>query len=255
MATCGNSGRSPQPHIHFQVQSSPVPGAKTLDYPFAYYLKNNSEILSSFSNPGEGEIISDLQTHTLLKNSFGIQPNRVLKFSYTDQNGTERTAQWEAFTDAYNYNYLYCSETESSAYYVNDGSMFYFTTFYGDKNSLLYYFYLTAFKVLLGYYEHIEISDELPLNTIFNKNGMIWLHDFIAPFTNRVHAYYAIKPIKTDDVHHPKSMTLASKIELSVFGKTRHESTSTITMKDNRIAQFTYENKKIKIEAKCINTL
>ena len=255
LATCGNSGRSPQPHIHFQVQSSPVPGAKTLDYPFAYYLKNNSEILSSFSNPGEGEIISDLQTHTLLKNSFGIQPNRVLKFSYTDQNGTERTAQWEAFTDAYNYNYLYCSETESSAYYVNDGSMFYFTTFYGDKNSLLYYFYLTAFKVLLGYYEHIEISDELPLNTIFNKNGMIWLHDFIAPFTNRVHAYYAIKPIKTDDVHHPQSMTLASKIELSVFGKTRHESTSTITMKDNRIAQFTYENKKIKIEAKCINTL
>ena len=257
LATCGNSGRSPQPHIHFQVQSSPIPGSKTLDYPFAYYLKtkNNHEILSSFSNPEEGEIISDLQTHTLLKNAFGIQPNRVLKFSYTDNKGIECSAQWEAYTDAYNYNYLYCSKTESYAYYVNDGSMFYFTTFYGDKNSLLYYFYLTAFKVLLGYYEHIGISDELPLNTIFNKNGMIWLNDFIAPFTNRVHANYSIKPDWADDVHHPQSLILASKIELSVFGRVKNESNGTITMKDNRIEQFTYENKKIKIKAKCTDTL
>lgn len=257
VATCGNSGRSPVPHIHFQVQSSPTPGSKTLDYPFAYYLttNNNRLVLSSFSKPEEGEVITDLHIHTLLKNSFGIQPNKVLKFSYTDNQGIERQAQWEAFTDAYNYSYLYCSATESSAYYVNDGTMFYFTTFYGDKNSLLYYFYLTAFKVLLGYYEEIEISDELPLNTIFNKNGMIWLHDFIAPFTRRVVARYYFKPVGADDVHHPQSITLASKIELSVFGKTRQESSGSITLKNNRIESFSYENKKIKIEAKCTNTL
>ena len=257
LANCGNSGRSHQPHIHFQVQSSPVTGARTLDYPFAYFLKSdkNGTILSSFTNPNEGELIANVQVDSLLKNSFGIQPNRVLKFCFSDGNGDELTQEWEAFTDAYNCNYLYCSETESTAYYVNDGSMFYFTTFYGNKKSLLYYFYLTAFKVLLGYYEELVIKDELPLNTIFNKNGLIWLHDFVAPFTNKVRACYTIKPGATDDVYHPGCLTLVSGIELSVYGRIQHESSGSITLMNNRIENFTYENKKIKIEAKCVNTL
>ena len=33
LANCGNSGRSHQPHIHFQVQSSPIAGAKTINSP------------------------------------------------------------------------------------------------------------------------------------------------------------------------------------------------------------------------------
>ncbi len=256
IANCGNSGRSPQPHIHFQVQISPLPGSKTVNYPFACYLKlqNNREILSSFSNPEEGDLITNVLTQPLLKKSFDIQPNTILRFSYSDAKGVERVEEWEAFTDAYNYNYLYCADTASTAYYFNDGSIFYFTTFYGNKRSLLYYFYLTAYKVLLGYHEDLEVKDKLPLDSIFNKNGMIWLHDFIAPFTNRIHAFYSIKQTEADDAGHPQSLTLVSEINLSVYGRIRHESTGSISLKNNRIEKFTFENKKIKIEAKCLNT-
>jgi murein DD-endopeptidase MepM/ murein hydrolase activator NlpD len=41
LAHCGNSGRSPEPHVHFQVQIFPLVGAKTIDYPFAYFYKTN----------------------------------------------------------------------------------------------------------------------------------------------------------------------------------------------------------------------
>lgn len=256
LATCGNSGRSHQPHIHFQVQSSPKTGAKTLNYPISYYLKstNNGDILTTFSIPEEGEIISDLHSSTLLKKAFAIQPNSILKFKYLDEKGIEITERWEAFTDAYNSNYLYCSETESTAYYVNDGSTFYFTTFYGNKKSLLYYFYLTAFKVLLGYYEHLEIVDEIALNAVYNKNILVWLHDFIAPFTKRIRACYTILPTETDDAVMPQYLKLSSKIDLKIFGRTQRESKSTITLKDNRINMFTYETNRFKIQAQCIDT-
>jgi hypothetical protein len=100
----------------------------------------------------------------------------------------------------------------------------------------------------------MAIQDELPLNTIFNKNGLIWLNDFIAPFTNKVLAIYTIKPGKTDDVYHPGCLTLESSIDISLFGTIRRESSGSITFKNNRIEQFTYENKKLKIEAKCADT-
>lgn len=253
LANCGNSGRSPQPHIHFQVQASPKIGAKTIDYPFSYYLKSKSNglILTSFTNPDEGEIISDVPSHALLRNSFTIPPNSVLKFNYSDGNGVERQAKWEAFTDAYNYGYLYCRESKSSAYYVNDGTMFYFTTFYGDKNSLLYYFYLTAFKVLLGYHKKLEITDVLPLNTIRNKNMIIWLHDFIAPFSNRIRLVYSIRQTGSDDNFQPHTLTLISKIESFIYGKIQQESSGTIILNNDRIDKFTFCNKKINIEAVC----
>jgi len=255
LANCGNSGRSPQPHLHFQVQTSPKPGSKTIDYPFAYYLQthNNKLRISSFANPAEGETVSGVRKLTLLKKSFDFAPDSVLEFTFKDEHGADHYEKWIAYTDAYNNNYLYCSQTKSIAYYVNDGTMFYFTTFYGSKKSLLYYFYLTAFKVLLGYYQDLRIADTLPLNSLQNKYGMIWLHDFIAPFTNKVCANYSMRQTEGDDAYHPQSLTLVSQIDLSVFGKIHPESKSTILLRDNRITKFTFSNKTTYLEATCTN--
>ena len=41
--------------------------------------------------------------------------------------------------------------------------MFYFTSFYGDQKSLLYSFYLTAYKVLLASYSTIETDRSFPV--------------------------------------------------------------------------------------------
>ena len=38
LGTCGNSGRSPEPHLHFQVQATPYVGSRTLAYPLAYFM-------------------------------------------------------------------------------------------------------------------------------------------------------------------------------------------------------------------------
>jgi urea transporter len=256
LAVCGNSGRSPEPHLHFQVQTSPILGSKTIDYPFAYYNLNQDpeQKLLQFSKPIDAQVVSGINLNNFLKTAFDIMPNTTLKFQYNVSNGTELKEQWEAFTDAYNYKYLYCKETESSAYYVDDGSMFYFTAFYGNKKSLLYYFYLTSYKVFLGETNNVEVIDAMPLNIIQNKKISILLHDFIAPFYNYIKVLYSIKTESVDNPFDTSKLVLNSKIQISVFGKLKSESKSSITLSENIIKEFTYKTKKISIKARCINS-
>jgi murein DD-endopeptidase MepM/ murein hydrolase activator NlpD len=59
LAACGNSGRSPEPHLHFQVQVAPYLGSKTIDYPFAYFEQKTPTgvQLSQFKKPTEGNLV------------------------------------------------------------------------------------------------------------------------------------------------------------------------------------------------------
>jgi urea transporter/murein DD-endopeptidase MepM/ murein hydrolase activator NlpD len=251
LAYCGNSGRSPEPHLHFQAQLTPLPGARTLDYPFAYYLqKTDSGIhLRSFSIPSEGDVVTNVTGDPLLKESFNFQPGMIVRFRYKRGNGPENTVSWEVFTDSYNNKYFYCRESQSTAYFVNDGTMFYFTSFYGDRGSLLYFFYLAAYKVLLGYYEHIELTDLLPLHIIRKNKISLWLHDIVAPFYQFLKAHYTIRPAWADSPVNPTEIRLTSKIDIESFASRRDEGSGIITLKENRLKDFSFESEKFLIWA------
>jgi murein DD-endopeptidase MepM/ murein hydrolase activator NlpD len=244
VASCGNSGRSPEPHLHFQVQSTPLPGSKTLSYPFAYYILkvNDGMNLCSFRTPQEGEIVSNLEPNPLLKEAFNFQPGMVLKFKYESVKGLEKNVSWEVFADSYNYKYLYCNETQSAAYFVNDGTMFYFTSFFGDQKSLLYSFYLTAYKVLLAYYNTIEITDLFPLHIIRKNSISLLLHDFVAPFYQFMKAKYSIKPVWADSPVNPGHIELSSKIRISYFESDREEGSGKIVLSDNHLREFSFSS-------------
>jgi urea transporter/murein DD-endopeptidase MepM/ murein hydrolase activator NlpD len=256
LAYCGNSGRSPEPHLHFQVQVTPLLGSKTINYPFAYYAEKEKTVqqLRQFSKPSEGALVSGVKINPLLKVAFDIMPNTTLKYSYLNDREIEKTEQWEAFTDAWNNKYIYCKDTAASAYYVNDGVMFYFTAFYGKKESLLYYFYLSAYKVFLGDLNMAEMKVAMPLNIIRNKKISIWFQDFIAPFYNYINVWHSVKSEVSENPPDAGILILKSQIEVSVFGKTGTNSESTITLKENCINEFTYETNKTKIHAKWVNS-
>ncbi len=256
LATCGNSGRSPIPHLHFQVQITPLLGAKTIFYPIAYYhqKEKTGQELNQFLVPAEGSLVSGVNVNALLKEAFDIMPDMSLTYRYKNDEGLEITEKWDAYTDPYNNKYLHCKATESSAYYVNDGSMFYFTAFYGNKKSLLYYFYLSAYKVFLTNPGSVVVKDAMPLNTVRNKKTRIWLHDFVAPFYTYIRAGYSVKVASNDNPFNTERITLNSATEVTIWGKIHIQSNSVITVHNNCIEEFSFESAKTKIKAICVKS-
>jgi urea transporter len=184
---CGNSGRSPQPHLHFQIQATPYIGSKTLSYPFAYYFNrvDNKNSLASYSVPSEGELIGNPEVNTSIKKAFDLQPGYTAKL--TRENGA--TESWEVFKDELGQSCIYCKTTGAAAYFINNGTMFYFTSFYGDQQSLLYYFYQAAYKIIFNHTETMLVNDEFPLHLTANKT-LLCLQDFVAPFYRFINISY-----------------------------------------------------------------
>ena len=58
---CGNSGRSPYPHLHFQLQSLPYISSQTLEHPISNFLvhKNGEDTLVNYKVPAQNDIISN----------------------------------------------------------------------------------------------------------------------------------------------------------------------------------------------------
>ena len=236
LANCGSSGRSPQPHVHFQLQHLPYIGSPTIEYPIAHYIeRENSEYkIHFFDFPKKNQQVSNINPTNTISSAMKFIPGQKLNFEVKELNSnTKKQVTWEVLVDYYNQSYLYCPETKSIAYYYSDGKMFMFTKFYGDKTSELFYFYLSLYRISLGYYPQLIIEDSLPL-TLINYKPILWIQDFVAPMFLFLKSRYKAQYIKkTEDfskslvriksnvsfgVHHFDFRTISFEIEFTNYG-------------------------------------
>jgi urea transporter len=250
LGACGNSGRSPEPHIHFQLQTEPKIGAKTMAYPIGYFVerRDGKHCLRISEVPKENSFISSVTTHALLSESFDFIPG--LKMNFIDNQSGEKV-QWEVFTDEWNRSYLYCHSSKSTAYFVNDGTMLYFFDFEGSKRSLLFYFYLAAYRVLLGCYDDLDVTDSVPL-THFNNRSVQWIQDFLAPFYRFTTADYFSTYTKVDNLHEPSAATLESCVEARFLGSTFRKILFEIQLQDRKIYHFAFSVNGVKKSYSCV---
>jgi urea transporter/murein DD-endopeptidase MepM/ murein hydrolase activator NlpD len=241
LARCGNSGRSPEPHIHFQLQTIPIVGAKTFEYPISYFIERhgNEKKLIISDVPKEDTFISNVRVNELLVIGFALMPGQ--KIVMQKENSTDKI-YWEIFTDATNRTYIYCEKTNSYAYFVNDGTMFYFTDFEGKKSSLLFQFYLASYRQLLGYYETITIQDKVPL-IHFNNKFIAFFQDFFAPFYLFTTANYASTFSYADNQYAPQKILINSEIEAKIINYTFKKINYELELKDHKIQRFTIHHK------------
>lgn len=236
LAACGNSGRSPEPHVHFQMQLTPNIGARTYPYPIAYFMEGtaNSKQLRTFEVPREQSIVSNIDVAGLLQQSYNFTPGQTLQL--TDSEG--ETTFWHCLTDAYNRTYLHCAATNSTLWFIHDGVMFYCYDFEGDTTSLLFDFYMANYRVLLAVYRNIEITDIFPL-IHFSNRFILVLQDFFAPFYLFTKAHYSMQCTECDNPTSPKTVRLQARASSRFLGKNLRTKTFEMAFLDNRLHEFT----------------
>ncbi|MBC6108904.1 urea transporter [Pedobacter fastidiosus] len=234
---CGNSGRSPEPHLHFQMQTTPYIGSKTFAYPFAYFVNEQNNQLQNFEVPKEGETIQSPEINAYLKHAFNFQPGYIAKIK--SDNGKHET--WEVFTDSLNYNYFYCHENQSIAYFINNLNSFYFTRFYGSKQSLLYLFYQSAYKI--NFSTHAVNDVYATDSESFKPN--LWLQDLISPFFTYIKRVYSNVSVLQSD-----GLEINVKAIDEILGRSKKLFDAEIKISNKGITdlELLCKNKKVKIK-------
>ncbi|OFY36047.1 MAG: hypothetical protein A2W91_13385 [Bacteroidetes bacterium GWF2_38_335] len=250
IASAGNSGRSPFPHLHFQLQATPYIGSKTLEYPVSNYIVKNADTydFQSYKNPSNGQDVTNIVPQKILGNAFKMVPGKKMIFSYKG-----KTIEWEIATDFYYNHYIYCALTNSYAYFYSDDDLFFFKGFKGKKSSLLYHFYLAVYKIQKGFYRNINLTDKYPVNVIGNKT-ILAFQDIFAPFFMFTKGVYTMTDDFIDDEMWPSMIKLRSEAALFLFGY-KVKSVSYIIEIDNEgIKSITINEKNKNTLATCIRS-
>ncbi len=221
IAKVGNSGRSPYPHLHFQLQQTPYIGSHTILYPFSSYFKvdaDGTRKLKTYDFPQTGEKIEKIAINELMNKALTWEVGRKMEMEI-EQNGIKRLELWRIQADMYRNTYIESVDSNSFAYFYNDGNLTYFKNFAGKKSSALYHFYLALYKVHHSFYAGIRMDDEVALHLSSLPLPTRILQDIISPFYLFIHSKYALVYIEADDDFSPTKLSLMSSVSNYHFGK------------------------------------
>ncbi len=211
LARCGNSGRSPQPHLHFQFQLTDKLGDKTYKFPIAHYIardcKSDEEKLFIFDFPKEGEIVKNIDTHKPIKNAFTFKLGDEFVFE-CDYDGERFTERWKVDVDILNTLYIQNEQGDRLNIYETE-KMFYAANYVGKRKSALYMFYITASKVPLGFSEKLTWEDLFPISAVLG-GAVRFISEFFLLFTETIKARAEFKWSKNER----HEFELLSKLEI-----------------------------------------
>lgn len=244
LGLCGNSGRSPEPHIHFQVQTTPYIGSRTLRYPMGYYLERVGNILTfrQFDYPKEGAPIQAIHPVSLMSRAYDWPVGKVWLWDYQSGSGTKQVVRWEVMADWQGNRYLWCSRTRSAAWFNRDDTCFWFYHFSGDRDSALFHFFCANAKVLLSWQPDVTLTESLPVNLVW-KNYTRYLQDFAAPLGIFMKGTTAFRFISCDDPHHPGKMECQTTLTRSIANRPVSSRQYNISIYNKGIYKFTLGNR------------
>jgi urea transporter len=259
LGKCGNSGRSPYPHLHFQFQPTPYIGSPTLDYPLGHYLlKGDKYTFETFSIPQKGQVVANPVKNEMLAKVLHFIPGQRISGEFlveTIKTGVQihqSNFNWKVNTDVFNSTYLESEEDGSLAYLFNNGNLHYFTNFTGKKETPLYWFFLTLFKVPLGFLPNSRIQDQVPVNLLF-RGILKFLQDFIAPVFLFLKVDYNLEIKEAGDILSSGDVKMTSEITKKIAGHEIEKYEFNIRIKETGVFEVEIQSNDLKIQMICRN--
>lgn len=249
---CGNSGRSPYPHLHFQLQSSAIIGGATIFWPLSEYLVENTSNIGFVQKgiPKENETIVNIATSSILQTAFKWNPGDEFKLSIKTDDGISDAFLIRNEIDIYNHSSLVCLKTGAKMYYENNGKTFSALNYVGSKKSALFYFYRAFYKVVLSEYNDLLVETKFPVHHLY-RFPLLTLQDFLVPIKIFLKGNYSLSYKETDQLFNPQKIALKSQI----IGSNKKElfSAAITVHKNTEIDIESNTKKRIKINLKWVN--
>lgn len=245
IAKCGNSGRSPEPHLHFQLQASKYLGASTINYPIHLFenIIDEKSITNSKLIPKESSKVKNTPINKALKNAFTFMPGDIINIK---ENQTCQT--WKVYVNALNKSYMFCEKTNSYAYFNINNSAFEFFDFVGNENSVLYSFYLAARFIPFYSLPNQKEVNPIPVKSLMPRPIRL-IQELLAPFYTFTSANHSVKSSLENK---NGKVTFEVSCKCLVLNRIFKESNFKVSVNHDNIERFEFELNDKKITA-CVN--
>ncbi|HET9958547.1 MAG TPA: urea transporter [Polyangiaceae bacterium] len=224
VGACGASGRSPRPHLHFQVQASPWLGAPTIPFGITHYTARHreptlalpavsqAERLHRLGVPREGETVRQLRPDAPATAGVPAFPGRGFELSMSS--GACCSVRSEV---AWNGEQSLVSEDgKARLYFVQNQLGLVFTTYQGSWHHPLGILFQCLPALPRGSSARVAFSETLPASS-FMPPGLRVIYDFFRVFGQLV----SIR-VDCECVHLPEpavGLVVTSEIDWRVLGR------------------------------------
>jgi len=169
---CGNSGYSPEPHIHIQVQEYGFLGSFTREFKFDAYLKGKELFINEL--PKNNEKIQSVMIDRSISSRFlFILDDKFTYDVYKNDNKID-TVEFNVKMNEYSEFYLE-DKHGNKLFFFSDLKEFYFYNYKGRQNSYLKWFFILAPRLPFVSLDKISYKDYLPVYLIKSKVKQIFI--------------------------------------------------------------------------------
>jgi murein DD-endopeptidase MepM/ murein hydrolase activator NlpD/urea transporter len=189
---CGNSGRSPMPHLHFQVQRSKHLGSPTIAFEFGDVIKRAEEgvALGTHLVPKQDDCVRPVQRDDALAKALTFTPGTTYELHAMPGNRKELA---RVAIDLHGQRYLH--SPLGKLYFDAYESALVLTGYAGSPESLLRFLLLSAARVPFDTAANIAWTDSLPRRLLMPRilRGAFDLLAVVLPDLGRIDVAYRLK--------------------------------------------------------------
>ena len=159
IAQCGNSGYSPEPHIHMHVQADAVAGSPTIGFHLTNFLVGKH--FHFHGVPTMGETVTKLSVNNTLARSLGFRVHESFSICSKDSNQASSTTI-ENRLDPY-WGSMYFTDGKAKLFHYRDALTFYFYRYEGPRAGPLFDLMTALPRVPIVYEVNCTYEDLSPV--------------------------------------------------------------------------------------------